>query len=138
MAAIAQPTTAAPASSGKRVWAGRVISGLAVLFLLFDSVIHLLNTSQVVDAMKHLGYPTGVSPTLGVIELVCLALYLVPRTAIFGAVLFTGYLGGAIASQLRIEAPLFGFVLFPVYVAILLWGGLYLRDSRVRLLIAPR
>lgn len=126
-------TYAAPnkATTG-RVWTGRVLSGLAVVFMIFDGVIHILKITPVVDAFAKLGFPLGTSVALGVVELICLALYLVPRTSVFGAVLLTGYLGGAIATQLRVGAPLFSTTLFPIYVALLLWGGLYLRDDRLR------
>lgn len=121
-----------------RLWAGRILSWLAALFLAFDGVIHVLKIAPVVEAFGQLGYPLGTAVTLGVIELVCVALYLFPRTAVLGAVLLTGYLGGAIATQVRIGAPLFSTTLFPIYVAIFLWGGLYLRDDRVRSLITMR
>jgi hypothetical protein len=106
--------------------------------MAFDGTIHILRIAPVVDAFGQLGYPLGVSATLGFIELICVALYLFPRTSVLGAVLLTGYLGGAIATQVRVGAPLFSTTLFPVYVALLLWGGLYLRDERVSSLIPLR
>lgn len=115
-----------------RLWAGRVLSGIAVLFLLFDATIHLLKPEAVVKGFVDLGYPITVSVPLAIIEFVCIVLYLIPRTSIFGAVLLTGYLGGAIAAQLRVGAPLLSTLLFPIYVALFLWGGLYLRDPIVR------
>lgn len=114
------------------LWTGRVLSAIGVVFMLFDGIIHILKITPVVDAFAKLGYPLGTSRGLGVVELICVALYLVPRTSVFGAVLLTGYLGGAIAAQLRVGAPLFSTTLFPIYVALLLWGGLYLRDDRLR------
>jgi hypothetical protein len=134
MALTATPSFAAPVAipgSMARRWTGRVLSGLAVLFLTFDGVIKLVPVPEAVQSMTELGYP------LGVLELLCLALYLVPRTALVGAVLWTGYLGGAITTHLRVESPLFTHTLFPIYVALLLWGGLWLRDSRVSALLAP-
>jgi hypothetical protein len=124
--------------ASKRVWTGRVLSGLAVLFLAFDAVMKLVMAPEAVKGTTELGYPAHVLFGLGVVQLVCLAVYLVPRTAIVGAVLWTGYLGGAIATHVRVDNPLFSHVLFPTYVAALLWLGLYLRDARVRALIAAR
>jgi hypothetical protein len=118
-----------------RLWTGRILTGIAVLFLLFDSIIHILKPAPVVEGFAKLGFPLSTSVTLGVIELACIILYLIPRTAVFGAILLTGYLGGAIATQLRVGAPLFSNTLFPIYVALLIWGGLYLRNERVRTLI---
>ena len=115
---------------------GRVLSGIAVLFLLFDAIGKLLRPAAVIEGTTQLGWPVGVIVPLGIIQLVCLALYLFPRTAVFGAILWTGYLGGAVATHVRIGNPLFSHVLFPVYVAALLWGGLWLRDRRVRNLFA--
>ncbi len=105
------------------------------LFLLFDSVIHLMVIAPVVESFNQLGFPVSLALPLGIIEIVCLALYVVPRTSIFGAILLTGYLGGAIATQVRIAAPLLSTALFPIYVGVLVWGGLYLRDDRLRALI---
>ena len=118
-------------------WVGTGLSTLAVLFLSFDAVIKLIQIAPVVATFAKLGVPISLAPVLGAIELACLALYLIPRSALVGAVLWTGYLGGAIATHARIGSPLLGFTLFPVYVAVLLWGGLYLRDARVRALLQP-
>jgi DoxX-like family len=128
-----------PASESSRtIWAGRILSGLAVLFLLFDTVIKLILHPSAVEGTTTLGYPEGVIFGIGVVELVCLALYVYPRTAVTGAVLFTGYLGGAIATHVRIGSPLLSHTLFPIYVAALLWGGLYLRENRLRALLPLR
>lgn len=121
----------------KRLWAGRIISGIVVLFLIFDGVTKLMTVDPVVEGMRQLGYPVTLAPVIGAILLLCVILYVIPRTAPLGAILLTGYLGGAVASQLRIGMPLVGYTLFPIYVAVLMWGGLYLRDARVRALIAP-
>jgi hypothetical protein len=123
-------------TAGKARWAGLPISGLAVLFLVFDSVIKVLKLGPAMEGTTQLGYPASAVALIGVIELVCLAVYLIPRSAIAGAVLLTGYLGGAIASQIRAGNPLFSHTLFPIYVAALIWGGLFLRDRRVRALLA--
>ena len=124
--------------SMKRLWAGRILSGLAVLFFLFDSITKLMRVNAVVQGFVQMGYPVRFVPIIGAILLACVIVYLIPRTSILGAVLLTGYLGGAIASNLRVEAPLFTYVLAPLYFAVLVWGGLYLRDDRVRALIATR
>jgi hypothetical protein len=131
-------TTETRPTSNTTVWTGRIMTGLAALFLLFDGVIHVMKIAPVVEAFAQLGYPATLARGIGVVELVCLILYVVPRTSVVGAILLTGYLGGAIASSLRVGNPLFSHVLFPVYVAMLLWGGLYLRDRRVRALIPLR
>ncbi|MBC8166398.1 MAG: DoxX family protein [Bryobacteraceae bacterium] len=116
--------------------AGRILSGLAVVFLTFDATIKLLALPIAVDATTQLGYPASTIFGIGLIQLVCLAIHLNPRTAVIGAVLWTGYLGGAVATHLRVGGPLFSHTLFPVYVAALLWAGLWLRDRRVSALIA--
>ena len=114
------------------IWTGRVLSGLAVLFLLVDSTGKLLEVQPVIDGTRQLGYPREIVFTLGVILLSCVVVYLIPRTSVLGALLLTGYLGGAVASQARVENPLFSHILFPTYVAMLIWGGLVLRDARLR------
>jgi hypothetical protein len=106
--------------------------------MLFDTVIHFLQPKPVVDGFAQLGFPLSAARPLSVIELLCVVLYLIPRTSALGAILLTGYLGGAIAVQVRVGAPLFSTTLFPIYVALFLWGGLYLRDERVRALIPVR
>jgi hypothetical protein len=112
------------------------MSGLAVAFLLFDSAMKLAMVQPVVEASERMGFPIDTARPIGVILLACVAIYLARRTAVLGAVLLTGYLGGAIASHLRLEDPLLSHTLFPVYFGVLVWGGLYLRDARVRA-IAP-
>jgi len=116
----------------KTIWTGRILSGLAVLFLLFDSTGKLLEVQPVIDGTRQLGYPRDIVFTLGVILASCLVVYLIPRTSVLGALLLTGYLGGAVATHVRVENPLFTHTLFPTYVAILIWGGLVLRDERLR------
>jgi DoxX-like family len=130
-------TPTAPVSR-KRLWAGRVLSALAVLFLLFDGVIKLMTIAPVVESVTRLGYPVSLAGAIGILELLCLAVYLFPRTSVLGAILLTGFLGGATASQVRIGEPLLSHVLFPSYVGALLWGGLFLRDDRLRALLPLR
>lgn len=111
---------------------GWIMSGLMILFLLFDGLSKIALEQHVVAATAAIGYPfTSIRP-LGVICLVCTILYAIPRTSLLGAILLTGYLGGAVASKVRIEDPLFGSVLFGVYFGILVWGGLLLRNARLR------
>lgn len=118
-----------------RLWVGRIMTGIPVVFLLFDTVIHLMRIPPVVESFGQLGYPVSLALGIGVLELVCLIFYVIPRTSILGAILLTGYLGGAVASNLRVGNPLFSHVLFPVYVGVLIWGGLFLREDRLRALI---
>jgi DoxX-like family len=125
-------------TGNKALWAGRILSGLAVLFLLFDATLKVLQLPVAVQGTRELGYPESVILGLGIVQLVCLVLYLVPRTSVLGAVLWTGYLGGAVATHVRIGHPLFSHVLFPVYVAALLWAGLWLRDERLRAVFPMR
>jgi len=124
------------APSRRAVWAGRIASGAAVLFLTFDAVTKVLKLAPAVEATAQLGYPASVVGAIGLIQVALLLLYALPRTAVLGAVLWTGYLGGAIATHVRVESPLFSHTLFPIYVAALLWAGLWLRDRRVRALTA--
>jgi len=130
----AQPDTHAAPASKKARWGGVTLSALAIAFLLFDSIMKLVKVPPVVEAMSRLGYPDATARPIGLVLLGCIVLYVVPRTAVLGAVLLTGFLGGAIATHVRVEDPLFSHTLFPVYVATLAWGGLYLRDARVRAL----
>lgn len=116
---------------------GRILTALAVAFLLWDSVIKLLTIAPVREGLARLGYPSSIALAIGILELVCLGVYLIPRTSIPGAVLLTGFLGGAVATHVRVSDPLFTHVLFPIYVATLLWGGLFLRDNRLRAALSP-
>lgn len=119
-------------------WTGWGMTGLMVLFMLFDSLAKLALEHHVVEATTKIGFPVDVIRPLGIIGLVCTILYAIPRTSILGAILLTGYLGGAIASKVRIEDPLFSSTLFGVYFGLLVWGGLYLRDEKLRALIPLR
>lgn len=120
--------------STKAFWAGRILSGLAILFLLFDGLIKLPPLEIVLTTSKQMGLPPTESFArfLGVVTLACTALYAWPRTALLGAVLLTGLFGGAIATHLKLDSPLFSHTLFGVYLGLMVWGGLWLRDERVR------
>jgi hypothetical protein len=133
----AQTTTARGVSSPWKRRIGWGLSGLAILFLAFDCVGKLARLDEFVKGTTELGYPASTMLPIGLVLLGCLLLYAVPRTAVIGAVLLTGYLGGAIATHVRVLNPLLSHTLFPIYVAVVIWGGLYLRDSRVRALIRP-
>ena len=123
-------TVQAASSSTKRIWTGRILTGLAGLFLIFDGVGKLMMPAQVVEASGRLGFPLSLCPGIGILLIVCTLVYLVPRTAVLGAVLLTGYLGGAVAIQMRAGSPLFETV-FPVLFGILTWAGIYLRECRL-------
>jgi len=127
-----------PAASrpSRTVLTGRVLSGIGTAFLLFDVSMKLFPMQQAIDATVKLGYSAGVLQPLGVILLICLTLYLIPRTAIIGAILMTGYLGGAVATHVRANGSAFE-ITFPLIFASILWGGLYLRDARVSAMLAP-
>jgi hypothetical protein len=130
--------TARPVSRAA-LWTGRVLGGVAVLFLLFSATVKLLRAPQALESFEQLGYPPSVALGIGLIELACTLFYLWPRTSFAGAVLLTGYLGGAVATHLRLLDPWLSHTLFPLYVGALAWGGLALRDRRVLgLLGAPR
>src|ERR1700745_1778956 len=120
------------------LWAGHILSILSILFFLMDAVMKVLKPAFVVDATVKLGYQEGVIQGLGIALLIGTILYAIPSTSVFGAILLTGYLGGAVASNVRVGNPLFSNVLFPVYFALVLWGGLYLRDKRLCALIPLR
>jgi hypothetical protein len=119
----------------KAIWAGRIISGLVVLFLVFDATIKLIPLDVVISTSRELGIPVEFARTLGVLTLICTLLYAYPRTSALGAILLTGYLGGAIYVHVRAGSPLFSHTLFGLYLGALAWGGLYLRNERVRALI---
>jgi hypothetical protein len=115
-----------------RYWTGTALAAIAVLFLLFDSIGKLLKVAPVIAGSTELGYPESTIQPIGVILLICVIVYVIPRTAILGAVLLTGFMGGAIATHVRVGSPLLTHVFFPLYVSALFWGGLFLRDQRVR------
>ena len=117
---------------------GLAFSWLAVLFLLFDSTGKLFQVQPVIDGTLQLGYPRDSVFSLGLILFSCVVVYAVPRTSVLGALLLTGYLGGAVATHVRVESPLLTHVLFPTYVAVLLWSGLLLRDAQLRAFLPMR
>lgn len=120
------------------LWAGRIMSGIVVLFLVFDGGIKLIPLDIVIETSRQLGIPENLARTLGVLTLVGTALYAFPRTSTLGAIVLTGYIGGAIYVHVRAGSPLFTHTLFGVYLALLIWGGLYLRDPLLRALIPFR
>jgi hypothetical protein len=121
--------------SNNALWTGRVLSGLVVAFLLFDGAIKLIPLDIVVQTSQELGIPVHLAPTLGVLTLAVTILYAIPRTSVLGAILLTGYLGGAIYTHVRAGSPFLTHTLFGVYLGLLIWGGLWLRDDRVRTLL---
>jgi hypothetical protein len=117
------------------LWTGRALTWFFTLFMLGASIApKLLHMPVVNETMVQLGWPPGYGPLIGTIELICLVLYLIPRTSILGAVLMMGVLGGAMATQIRVGNPLFSHILFSLYLGLFLWGGLWLRDARLRAL----
>ncbi|MBI5941833.1 MAG: DoxX family protein [Caulobacterales bacterium] len=126
------------AASKAGLWTGRVMTTLFVLFMLMDAGMKLVPLTPVVETMTKMQLPVSMARPIGIIELVSLALFLWPRTAVLGAVLLTGVFGGAIASHWRLGDPLFSHVLFGVYLGILMWGGLWLRDPRLRAIMPLR
>ena len=126
-----------PVPSRAALWTGRVLTGIVALLLAFDSVTKILALPWVVQGSAQAGWSADLIPVIGWIGAVCLVLYLIPRTAPLGAVLWTGYFGGAVATNLRLHMPLFSYTLAPVYVAVFIWGALYLRDARVRRVLGP-
>jgi hypothetical protein len=118
-----------------RLWTARIMGAIFILFMLFDSVSKLFKPAVAVEGTVQLGFAEHHLVPLGVIGLICTILYVIPRTSVLGAVLLTGYFGGAMATHLRLDNPLFGYILFPVYLAVLMWGALWLKDERVRRLL---
>lgn len=124
---------------GGRYWVGWAMSGLVIAFLLMDATMKLLALPVVLETSGQLGFVgADMARTLGVVQLVCTLLYIAPQTAVLGAILVTGYLGGAVATHVRVGSPLFTHDLFGVYLGLLIWGGLYLRDARIRALVPLR
>ena len=133
---MASATQAAPTSKAM-TWAGRIISGITVLFLIFDGVTKVMKVPQVMAASAKMGYPASAIVGTGITLLICVALYVIPQTSIFGAILLTGYLGGAVATHVFVRDPVFDTV-FPIIFGVLVWGGLFLRDGQLRGLIPLR
>ena len=123
------------ATSSKQLWAGYILTGLAALFMLMDGIMKIVKPASVLEATVKMGYPVSTLTGIGLALIICTLLYVIPRTAIFGAILLTGYLGGAVASQVRAGSGWFELV-FPVLFAVLVWGGLWLRDQRLRRILA--
>lgn len=122
-------------STKKALWTGRIISILAILFLLMDAIMKVFRAELAVQGTVELGYPESTVFAIGLILLICTALYAFPRTAFLGAILLTGYLGGAVATHVRLLNPLFSHILFPVYIGIFVWGGLLLRNNQLKELL---
>ena len=114
-----------------RIRAGWIIGGLITAFMVFDAAGKFARPVQVVDAFARTGWPIELAPLIGAILLTCTVIYLIPRTSVLGAILLTGYLGGAVATNLRLENPIFSYTLFPVYFGVLIWIGLWLREPRL-------
>lgn len=129
-----QPVNQTSPVSKKALWAGYIMSALPVLMLLFSAAMKFAKPPPVVEGFKHLGLPESIVFGLGVLEVSCTLLYVIPRTSVLGAILLTGYLGGAVLAHLRVGDPFFG----PVIFGVLIWGGLFLRDRRLRALIPFR
>jgi hypothetical protein len=124
--------------SKKMLWAGWIISALPVLLLLFSGAMKLAKPAVVVEEFTRLGYPENVILGIGIVEIACAVIYAIPQTSVLGAILLTGYLGGAVATHVRVASPLATHTLFPIYVAALVWGGLFLREGRLWALIPLR
>jgi hypothetical protein len=135
-----QPDTSVPLTAPAALWTGRALSALVALFLVLDAIVKLIPIAAVGEAMQQLGYSNSVALArgLGVLTLVCVALYLSPRTSVLGAILLTGLFGGAMASHLRVGNPLFSHFLFGAYLGVVVWGSLWPRDARLRSLIPWR
>lgn len=118
-----------------RLWTSRILSGIVILFMLFDSIFKLAASNLVMESSPDLGFQAHHIIPMGVLGLIPTILYLIPRTAILGVVLLTAYFGGAIATHFRLDNPLFSHTLFPVYLALLAWGGLWLRNEGLRMLV---
>jgi len=133
---MASAAQSAPVSKAT-LWTGRIISGLVVLFMIFDGVTKVMKVQQVIDATIRIGFPVSTVVGIGITLLICVALYVIPPTSVLGAILLTGYLGGATAANVRAGSPLFNTA-FAVAFGILTWLGLYLREQRLRALIPLR
>lgn len=134
----AVPVVATPSTSRRALWAGRILSGIPALFLLADGIGKLVAPPPVTESFIRMGMAPSISTAIGILELACLAIYLLPRTAALGAVLLSGYLGGAISLHVRLGDPLLTHSLFPCYLGALLWAGLFLRDPRLPALFRRR
>jgi len=131
----AHSTRSDRATSSQWLWAGRIVTGLTTLFMLADGIMKIVKPAAVLEASVQMGYPVATLTGIGLALITCTLIYVIPRTSIFGALLLTGYLGGAVASQVRAGSGWFELI-FPVLFAILVWGGLWLRDHRLRSILA--
>lgn len=128
------PATELAATSKGMLWTGRVISGLVVLFMLFDSITKIIKIPQVIDATVKVGFSASTVVPIGITLLVCVILYVIPQTSVLGAILLVGYLGGAVCTDVRAGQPVFNSV-FAITFGVLTWLGLYLREPRLRVLV---
>ena len=133
-----QATLPTTTSSTARVWTGRIMGGLVILFMLMDSIFKFIVNDDVIKGTTELGFQVHHLPILGTLGLIATLLYIFPRTEILGAILLTGYWGGAIATHVRMDNPLFSHILFPVYLAVLAWGALWIKREGLRKLILNR
>jgi hypothetical protein len=134
--AISYAAPSPRSKTARSVIAGRIISGIITALLLADASIKFMtNNPALIEGTKQLGYQPQAMPVIGTVLLICVLLYAIPRTSVFGALLLTGYLGGAVATHVRVNNPLFSHILFPTYVAVMIWGGLYLRNEKLRALV---
>jgi uncharacterized membrane protein YphA (DoxX/SURF4 family) len=133
-----QSDTQISTASNIMLWAGRIISALPVLMMLMSGVTKLTKDDSVVKGFEHLGYDMGLALGLAIVELACTVIYVIPRTAVFGAIMLTGYFGGAIATHGRVGDPFLPNILIPIVLGVLVWGGLYLRDARLRTILPLR
>ncbi|WP_276372720.1 DoxX family protein [Chryseolinea sp. H1M3-3] len=133
-----QATLPASAPSTAKIWIGRIMGGLVILFMLMDSIFKFIVNEEVIKGTTELGFQVHHLPILGTLGLAATLLYIFPRTEILGAILLTGYWGGAIATHVRMDNPLFSHILFPVYLGILAWGALWIKNETLRKLILNR
>jgi len=136
-ATLNAPLTA-PVPSKVRVWTGRIMAGIVILFMLMDSIFKFVANEAVIEGTTSLGYQLHHLPIMGTLGLLSIILYILPRTEVLGAILLTGYFGGAIATHVRLDNPLFTHVLFTVYLGILAWGALFLKNEKLRDVILGR
>jgi hypothetical protein len=138
MTTTIETTINAPAVSKGRLWTARIMGGLVIAFMLVDSIFKFIPNEQVTAGTIELGYQAHHIPIMGALGFLSILLFIIPRTQIIGAILLTGYFGGAIATHLRLDNPLFSHILFPVYLAVLAWGSLWLKNEQLRKLLTTR
>jgi hypothetical protein len=123
-------------TSKAQLWTGRIMSGIVILFMLFDGIIKFTTPDEATIALiNQLGFQADQMPLMGTLALISIIIYIIPKTSVLGALLLTAYFGGAISTHVRVDNPLFSHILFPVYLAILMWGGLWFRNPRLRQLL---